>query len=388
MILIHIEPTPSPNSMKITVSEKLPDSIRYTLTKEQEHTAPEPYRSLLAIEGVRSLYRAGDFIALDRTAKADWQTILTTVRVVLGDRSAAAAGSEPSSTAPASPTSEAFGEVIVKLQHFRGIPLQIRVSAGGEEKRAALPERFSEAAVKAASASPNLIKERSLDDWDTRYGELSDVLEEIVQELDAAYDDARLSELVVRAQQGPVTEGAQAIAEAARRTFTYEETEQKLQSEDWKERYAALQQIQPSEETLPLLVQALQDEQTAIRRLATVYIGDLKSPSVLPYLYDALQDRSAVVRRTAGDTLSDIGDPLAQDAMIRALGDSNKLVRWRAARFLYEAGDERAIPALQAAANDPEFEVSMQARMALARIEGGQAAEGSVWQQMTRRNDS
>ena len=70
--------------------------------------------------------------------------------------------------------------------------------------------------------------------------------------------------------------------------------------------------------------------------------------------------------------------------MIEALKDQNKIVRWRAARFLYEAGDETAIPGLREAQNDTEFEVSMQVQIALERIEGGEEAEGSVWQQMTR----
>ncbi|MEK8131168.1 virulence factor [Paenibacillus filicis] len=396
MAILFIEPTPSPNSMKITLSEKLDDSVRLTYTREQAADAPEPYNLLLSIEGVRGLYHASDFIAIDRVPKGDWQQILASARRILGEAETVPSGqhASPGSAVPASEASAdsqhapSFGEVIVKLQHFRGIPLQIRVSSGYEEKRAALPERFSQAAVRAASASPNLIKERSLEDWDTRYGELDDVLESIVQEVDASYDDERLEQLIVQAAAGHSAAGAEEVASAARRTLSYEETEQQLRSEDWKLRYAALQQIKPSAETLPLLTQALDDAQTAVRRLATVYLGDLKEPFVLPYLYRALQDSSASVRRTAGDTLSDIGDPAAQDAMIGALTDTNKLVRWRAARFLYEAGDEGAIPALEQAAADPEFEVSMQARIALERIEGGHAAEGSVWQQMTRRNEA
>lgn len=50
--------------------------------------------------------------------------------------------------------------------------------------------------------------------------------------------------------------------------------------------------------------------------------------------------------------------------------------------FNYEAGDKTAIPALQQVLEDPEFEVRIQAKMALARIESGQEAEGSSWRQM------
>jgi HEAT repeat protein len=53
--------------------------------------------------------------------------------------------------------------------------------------------------------------------------------------------------------------------------------------------------------------------------------------------------------------------------------------------FLYEVGDETALPALKQAEDDPEFEVSMQVKMAIERIEGGEEAKGSVWKQMTER---
>jgi HEAT repeat protein len=55
--------------------------------------------------------------------------------------------------------------------------------------------------------------------------------------------------------------------------------------------------------------------------------------------------------------------------------------------FLYEAGDETAVPALQKAVDDPEFEVAMQAKLALTRIEEGEEAKGSVWKQMTEAFD-
>ncbi|MNP55440.1 hypothetical protein D3C76_1500890 [compost metagenome] len=102
-------------------------------------------------------------------------------------------------------------------------------------------------------------------------------------------------------------------------------------------------------------------------------------------LYEALKDKSAAVRRTAGDTLSDIGDAKATPAMTESLRDGSKLVRWRAARFLYEVGTEDARDALEAAVDDPEFEVSLQARMALERIESGEEAAGTIWQQMAKR---
>ena len=104
---------------------------------------------------------------------------------------------------------------------------------------------------------------------------------------------------------------------------------------------------------------------------------------VLPGMYQALKDKSAAVRRTAGDCFSDLGFAEAMEEMANALADKNKLVRWRAAMFLYEFGDETVLPALKAAENDAEFEVALQVKMAIDRIENGEEARGSVWKQMT-----
>lgn len=145
--------------------------------------------------------------------------------------------------------------------------------------------------------------------------------------------------------------------------------------------------MEPTEEDLPVLEKALRDSKPSIRRLAVVYLGMIGGDDVFPLLFEALRDDSVSVRRTAGDTLSDLGDTRAILPMCEALKDKNKLVRWRAARYLFEVGDETALDALRAAQNDPEFEVSLQVQMAVQRIESGEAASGTVWQQMTRRND-
>ena len=74
--------------------------------------------------------------------------------------------------------------------------------------------------------------------------------------------------------------------------------------------------------------------------------------------------------------------------MTASLSDASKLVRWRAARFLYEVGTAEAQDALSVAAEDTEFEVGLQAKMALERILSGEEAAGTVWQQMSERRRS
>ena len=414
MKIISIEPTPSPNVMKLNLDEHLPPGVRWTYTQENVAEAPALFRKLVAIPGVKSLFRTADFLSIERKAKADWQVILSEVSEIFGDmpdtggssdggaltarggaplaQEAVAGGASPGATAsPGTPVhqgasvaggmkgdDERWREVQVYVQILMGIPTQVKLVAGKEERRAALPERFLAAAMEAQRAAPgNAILQRRWEEQGLRYGSLEEVADQVVQELVAAYDEERLRHLVEQARHPESTEvdtksmAASSLLEA-------------LADPDWKKRYAALQRMELTEEKLPVLVSALKDSHPSIRRLAVAYLGALGSEKALPYLIDVLQDPSVAIRRTAGDALSDLGSPKAIEAMTKALFDPNKLVRWRAARFLYEVGDESALPALRRAQEDPEFEVRMQVKMAIERIERGEAASGTVWQQMTR----
>lgn len=376
MRLLLIEPTPSPNTMKLNVDEKLAHGQRASYTPDMADNAPEPLRSLLAIKGVRGLFRTADFIALDRKPGADWEAILAEARGLLQS------GEDQTGDASANAPRESYGEAHAFVQLYRGIPIQVRVRAADREVRAAMPEAFSEAVTAAAAAS--MIRERKLEELGIRYGDPDEIAAELVKELHAAYPQERLQQLVDAAiAQGSIGENGAAALPARPAPLSAGELAQRLSSPDWSVRYEALSRTQPQPDMLPLLAAALDDDNVSIRRLAVVYLGELRIPEALPHLFKALRDASASVRRTAGDTLSDLGDPAAVGPMIGALSDRNKLVRWRAARFLYEAGDESAIEALQIAADDSEFEVSLQARMALERIQRGEEAAGSVWQQMT-----
>lgn len=369
MKLLSIEPTPSPNTMKLNVDEKLKPGERYTYTDAA--AAPGLIARLLAIPGVKSVFRTADFIAVDRRPNADWAAILNDVREVFG-----AAGEAGVS---AGPETAGFGEAHVLVQLYRGIPIQVRVRSGGEEFRSAMPERFERAVREAAGAT--MIRERRLEELGVRYGEPQDILQEIIQELEASYPEERLRDLVEKAKAA----GPEPPAPEPPAPITTEEAERAMASPDWQVRYNALARLKAEPEHLPLLAKAVKDPHVSVRRLAVVLLGDLRSPEAMPHLFTALRDPSPAVRRTAGDTLSDLGDPAAIGPMTEALSDPNKLVRWRAARFMYEVGDETAIEALERlAANEPEFEVRLQAEMAIARIRSGEEAAGTVWQQMTR----
>ncbi|SHH65696.1 conserved virulence factor C family protein [Virgibacillus chiguensis] len=372
MQIISIEPTPSPYSMKINVNEQLQDGETFNYTLQDDlQDAPAYIQQLFQINGVKGIYRVVDFIALERNPRVAWEDILPKVSEVLGS------AEENNAISPTSflNTDEAFGEVQVYLQLFRYIPMQVKVTDGNTEKRFGLPERFMDAVMEASTASDNMLEERKWIEQNPRYGEIETVGEEVVEEITASYDEKRLHNLIQYAK----TNDASFIS-----SYHKKVTMEMLDHPNWKERYAALDRMEPSKADLPVLNKALADEKASVRRLATAYLGMIENKEVLPYLYKALKDKAVNVRRTAGDCLSDLGFSEAIPAMIEALKDKSRLVRWRAAMFLYERGDETAIEALEDAVNDPEFEVRMQAKMALARIKDGEEAKGSIWSQMTK----
>jgi hypothetical protein len=369
MKLVSIEPTPSPNSMKINLDESLPNNLSYNFKKEEKDKAPLHLQKILEIDGVKGVYQVVNFIAVERNSKVDWKVILPQVREVFGENSAEI---EKTQGGP----DDSFGELKVFVHMFRGIPIQIKIETEDGEQRFGLPGRFKEAILQAQSSADNLVKERQWKDYGVRYGDTEEIAAEVVEELAAAYDKKRLEELVEMAFKKE-EERVKVVK------ITSEQVAEAFKSDDWKIRYAALEKMDPKKEDITLLAKALKDEKPSIRRQAVVFLGMIETEDVLPYLYQALKDRTVTVRRTVGDCLSDIGNPKAIPAMIEALKDKNKLVRWRAAMFLYEVGDETALAALTEAKDDPEFEVSLQIKMAIKRIESGEAAAGSVWQQMT-----
>ncbi|QFT89305.1 hypothetical protein FIU87_11650 [Bacillus sp. THAF10] len=374
MKIRSIEPTPSPNTMKVILSEELPAGSRNNYTSENSELAPQIIQDILNVDGVKGVYHVADFLAVERNARYDWKGILSDVRAAFGETEEESGREQLSSL-------DGFGEVKVFVQMFQGIPMQVKLTNGEQEKRVGLPQRFMDAVLKAQQLEDNVVLEREWKEHGIRYGELEAVGNEIVDELSATFSEERIKQMMSKDENNEKTNNT--IKQKQR----YKVTIDMLENPDWAERFAALDQMDPTEEDIPVLAKALNDEKASIRRLATVYLGMLDESDILPYLTTALKDKSVTVRRTAGDCMSDLGDKKAMPAMIEALKDKNKLVRWRAAMFLYEVGDETSLPALHEAEHDPEFEVSMQVKMAIGRIEGGEEAKGSVWKQMTERNN-
>lgn len=369
MKIVSIEPTPSPNTMKLTLSEELPAGKSHNYKRDNIDDAPQFVKDIFEIEGVRGVYHVADFIAVERFAKVDWKVILPKVRAVFGDEGDEATENEQV-------IDNHFGEVKVQVQKFKGIPIQVKVITEDGEVREGLPDMFREATEKATLPEDNIVIQRKWIDYRPRYGDPEQIAKEVAEELQATYTKERLEQLVKEALN----------PEQAKKTtkkWMKVTPEMLLNEKDWRKRFALLEQMDPTIDDLEVLNIALNDEKSSVRRLATVYLGMIEDERVIPYLEKALKDPNVSVRRTAGDAFSDIGSPKGIPAMIEALKDPSKIVRWRAAMFLYEVGDESAIPALREAEDDPEFEVSMQVKMALARIEKGEEAKGSIWKQMT-----
>jgi len=370
MKIMAIEPTPSPNTMKINLNEELPMGTSNNYKKDNVEEAPKVIQDILAIEGIRGVYHVADFLAVERNAKYDWKELLAQVRNAFGEE-AESLEKEPE-------VNEHFGEIKVLVQMYKGIPMQVKLTDGTEEKRYGLPEQFMKAVSEVRMPQDNVVASRKWQEFGVRYGEFDEIGQAVQEELMAAYPDERIASLAEAAKNPETAEATLNKREKIKLTF------QDLEHEDWKIRYQRLEQSEdPTVDDIPVLTAALDDEKPSIRRLATVYLGMIEDVIVLPSLYKALQDKTVTVRRTAGDCLSDLGFSEAMEEMMKALDDKSKLVRWRAAMFLYEVGDERALPSLKAHEDDPEFEVSLQIKMAIERIELGEEAKGSVWKQMT-----
>lgn len=368
MKIITIEPTPSPNSMKIILDTELPAGTSFNYKKADAETAEHPMSELLQVNGVRGIYHVMNFMAVERVGNVPWEAILKDIQNIIND------DEQAESEVAEEQVDDRYGEVYVHVQTYKDIPLQVKVFDSESEARFGLSERFVKAMeVVHSSEVENYILLRKWADYGIRYGEKDEIGEIVVREIEAAYPDERLQEIIAHVEEGNdehVIRGKKVSLEA-------------FQVDSWEKRFQLLDQMpDPDMSDAPLLEAALSDEKMSIRRLATVYLGMIEDKAVIPYIEKALKDKSWAVRRTAGDCLSDLGFVEFEDAAIELLKDRNKLVRWRAAMFLFESGTEKALPALKEVENDPEFEVKLQIRMAIARIAEGEEAQGSIWRQM------
>ncbi|MEB7402342.1 virulence factor [Mammaliicoccus sciuri] len=370
MEIVRVEPTPSPNTMKIVLSFKKEDRSSNTYTEVNDHN-PEFINRILQLDGIKSVFHVMDFIAVDKRPKENWDTLLK-------DVTAAISGSDQEGDFAENKVNEHFGEVKAEVLKFKGIPYQIKLTTQEEEKRKQLPEIYIDSMLKATKDSDNVVFLRKWEDLGVRYGEEEEVLAAVQEEILALYPKEKLEALVEEALTSDITIPEKQFVHVDKETFE--------QEEDWKVKLRMLNDFPtPTEDDYPLLDVALNDEKPQVRRMAIVLLGMIESKETLPYLYKGMKDKVVSVRRTAGDCLSDLGFKEALPVMIEALEDPQKIVRWRAAMFIFDEGDETALEALKKRQDDPAFDVKLQVQMAIERIKNGEEALGSVWKQMANR---
>ncbi|WP_114165616.1 virulence factor [Exiguobacterium sp. TNDT2] len=361
MKLVAIEPTPSPNNLKIIVEPAF--TGRGVTYDKASLDMPPIIEEIVGLRGVKSVYAVSDFLAVERHPKHDWHDVMNEIRRAFGEDVPEVESNQMAAD---------YEPVHVSVQFVLDVPMQLKLVKGDSEKRVGLSKRFVDAALDVQAQVKNIIQDRRWVEQAPRYGELEEVSVVAQEELEAAYPEERVARIVAR---------------AFGREADYEANANQLQSDDWKVRLAFLDELEIIPDNMVYFRRALEDKVMAIRRQAVVMIGMFEEnrEEYVTYIEQALVDSSPIVRRTAGDTVSDWALPQSQPSMIEALKDKSKLVRWRAARFLFDCGDDEAVPALKLAEEDREFEVSLQARLAKERITSGETALGTVWQQISNR---
>lgn len=386
MKLCSIETTPSPNCIKLNLDQQI--SLK-ALTLQDNGTdiahSPEVAQKLLEIDGVKSVFLMHNFITLTKENSADWQPIIAKAAHLIGLAEDADSNLfsqvAPSELEKDSSSGKSLGQVEVAVQVFRGIPVQVRVTAEGEQARVALPERFNAALQRAiATTQANYIAERRWQPYEPRFGTLHEVAQMVADELASTIDNNELANLEAAAIANQSSK-LKTSAHLSQQELTVE-----LSHPDWGRRLKALQKIEINAETFPAVVAMLDDERSAIRRWAAAILGASRMPeAVEPLCRVLLLDSSAIVQRTAGDALSDLGDQRAIKDMCEALEAHSKLVRWRAARFLNEIGDQTAVePLRRAAEREEEFDVRMEIVAAFERIAGGSRTQMPMWMRIAR----
>lgn len=101
----------------------------------------------------------------------------------------------------------------------------------------------------------------------------------------------------------------------------------------------------PHAETIPLLLQALEDEDAAVRQCAALGLRQRPDPGAVAGLTRALDDPDPLTRRLAGEALQAIGSA-AVPALLAVMQNGAHAARLEAARALAGIADTRAIPAL------------------------------------------
>ncbi len=120
-------------------------------------------------------------------------------------------------------------------------------------------------------------------------------------------------------------------------------------SEDlWVRRYLALVLGHIGDrESVPLLLEGVEDRDSQIRIYSLWALGALADPSAIPVLETALADPDPGIRKTAAFALRGFSDYPVVDALSVAVEDPIADVRWNASLALAQLGSARGVPVLE-----------------------------------------
>jgi HEAT repeat protein len=121
------------------------------------------------------------------------------------------------------------------------------------------------------------------------------------------------------------------------------------------------------EEVPDLLLAALYDPNDAVRQAAALALRRQPNPSAVPHLTGLLSGPAALLARLAGDALAQIGEE-SVPILLEVVQNGPLAARLEAVRALALIGDQRSIPTLFEALDDESALVEYWANEGLERM--------------------
>lgn len=121
-------------------------------------------------------------------------------------------------------------------------------------------------------------------------------------------------------------------------------------------------------QSVPALIQLLNDPQSGVREMALFGLGILGDTSAIEPILNSLSDYDADVRYRALVALSDLGYAHLEDVLIRSMGDDAYGVREQALSQLRTIGTPRSIVPILKALLEREIEMQQMAEEAMDRL--------------------
>lgn len=156
----------------------------------------------------------------------------------------------------------------------------------------------------------------------------------------------------------------------AMKSINLEDIKRELQDEDDVIRMNAARKLgeERSDESVELLLVALNDSDWGVRKTAAKILGEYNDLRAVEPLIEKLKDQDSTVRWISAEALQKLGDLRAVQPLIEALKDKDEDVRRCAANALGVLKDSRAIDALKLALKDQDWLVPKIAGQALNKI--------------------